>query len=97
MCIRDRTWRKVRLRYEREAIALQKIMPEVHLHLSDFLRYLVSAVLSDWSTAVRQGCLARTWSEIVAFRFCQYYGAYRGNHEHRVLSNQAKERYFYPR
>ena len=94
--IHHETWRKVRLRYEREAIALQKIMPEVHLHLADVLRYFFSAVLTDWSKAIGQRCLRRCWAEIVMFRFCQYYGSYRGNHEHRVLSSRAKERYFYP-
>jgi hypothetical protein len=30
------------------------------------------------------------------FRLMQYWGTYLGNHEHRRLSHQAKEEYFYP-
>lgn len=31
------------------------------------------------------------------FRLMQFWGSYRGNHEHRQLSNKMKEIYFYPR
>ena len=34
--------------------------------------------------------------EIIAFRFAQYLGVYRGNNEHRKLSREMKRRYFYP-
>ena len=34
---------------------------------------------------------------IVAYRFQQFTGAYRGNHLRRKLSREIKERYFYPR
>ncbi len=91
------SWRKVKRRYEREAIALQKIMPEVHVHTSDAVRYFISGVLGDWSKAISQNCFLKCAWEIFAFRFCQYYGAWRGNHIHRQLSKAAKERYFYPR
>jgi cellulose synthase/poly-beta-1,6-N-acetylglucosamine synthase-like glycosyltransferase len=90
------SWRKVRLRYEREAIALQKIMPEVHVHIGDSVRYFFAGVLGDAGQALSEGRLLRCLSEILAFRFCQYYGSWRGNHIHRQLSRQMKEKYFYP-
>ena len=91
------TWRKVKIRYEREAIALQQIMPEVHVHASDALRYFVAGVMGDWARALSQRKFVKFAPEIVAFRFCQYYGTWKGNHIHRQLSRQAKEKYFYPR
>lgn len=91
------TWRKVKIRYEREAIALQQIMPEVHVHASDALRYFVAGVMGDWARALSQRKFLKFAGEIVAFRFCQYYGTWKGNHIHRQLSRQAKEKYFYPR
>lgn len=94
--IHEETWNKVKLRYEREAIALQKIMPEIHIDFKDFVRYFFSAVLMDCSKALQQKIFLKKMSEIVLFRFCQYFGSYRGNHEHRKLSKQAKEKYFYP-
>ena len=90
-------WSRVRRRYEREAIALQKIMPEVHVHASDALRYFMAGVLGDWGKAIAQRKFLRHAWEIGCFRFCQYYGTWRGNHIHRQLSRKAKESYFYPK
>ena len=90
------SWRQVKLRYEREAIALQAIMPEVHVHWHDALRYLVAGVLGDWRQSAEQKEFLAKAGQIVAFRSCQYYGVWRGNHHHRRLSRQQKDRYFYP-
>jgi glycosyltransferase involved in cell wall biosynthesis len=95
--IHDETWMNIRNRYEREAFALQHIMPEVHLRISDFIRYVVSAILFDMSVALEQKLLFKNFFSIIGFRFMQFWGAYRGNHEHRKLSKTMKERYFYPR
>jgi hypothetical protein len=95
--LHDENWHKVRLRYEREAIALQVIMPQVHVSFIDFLRYFLSAVALDLGAALDERCLARKAGEIFMFRLMQYWGTYRGNHEHRKLSRHVKEIYFYPR
>ena len=95
--LHDESWRQVKLRYEREAIALQHIMPEVHLTFGDFLRFFASAVLLDCGVALQERKLHRALGEIVMFRAMQFWGSYRGNHAHRVLSRQMKHRYFYPR
>jgi glycosyltransferase involved in cell wall biosynthesis len=95
--LHDETWRQVKLRYEREAVALRHIMPEVHLTFGDFLRFFASAVLLDCGVALNERKLHRVIGEIVMFRVMQFWGSYRGNHAHRVLSNQTKHRYFYPR
>lgn len=95
--IHQESWSKVKTRYEREAIALQHILPEVHVRFPDFLRYVFSAVLLDLGSALQEKKLLKVFPEILAFRLMQFWGVYRGNHEHRRLSRQMKERYFYPR
>ncbi|MDD5198278.1 MAG: glycosyltransferase family 2 protein [Terrimicrobiaceae bacterium] len=90
-------WSQVRRRYEREAIALHRIMPEVHVHWHDALRYFAAGVLGDAALALSRRQLFRKLPEIAAFRACQYYGAWRGNHAHRELSRRQKERYFFPK
>lgn len=95
--IHEESWAKIRTRYEREAIALQTIMPEVHVHFTDFLRYFLSAILHDASEALQQRCFLREIPGIVVFRFMQYWGSYRGNNDHRRVSRMRKERYFYPK
>ena len=92
----DEKWSQVLRRYEREAIALQRVMPEVHVYWHDAIRYFGAGVLQDFSRALTQRCLWQRAGEIVAFRFCQYYGAWRGNHIHRKLSKREKEKYFFP-
>jgi len=91
------SWAKIKRRYEREAIALQQILPEIHLSFSDFMRYWFSAVLLDAGKAIQQKVFWRKIGEIVLFRMMQFWGSYRGNHEHRRLSRKRKEKYFYPR
>ncbi len=93
----DERWNEVRWRFEREALALQEIMPDVHISRLDFARYFVSAVWHDLGRARTEKRAIRTLCEIVCFRWQQYLGSYRGNHKLRVLSRRNKDRYFYPR
>jgi GT2 family glycosyltransferase len=95
--LHEETWRQVRTRYEREAIALQKIAPEIRVGFADFLRYTISAVSFDLVAAAREGALLRNAGSIMKFRVMQYLGTYRGNQVQRALSRRAMERYFYPR
>jgi len=95
--IHEEHWHQVRIRYEREAIALQRIMPEVHFSLLDFIRYYTSGVLSDISMALREKVFLRKFGEILLFRWMQFWGTYKGNHEHRKLSTARKRHYFYPK
>lgn len=84
-------------RYYREALTLRQIVPNIHFHLGDFLRYFTAAILTDATEALRTWQLHRRFREIVAFRFMQYWGTYRGHNEHRQLSREQKEKYYYPR
>lgn len=95
--LHDETWRQVKRRFEREAIALQRIMPEVQLGPLDILRYAVSAILLDWGAALQEKKLRSVLFDVVSYRVCQFWGAYRGNRVHRQISRAAKERYYYPR
>ncbi len=92
----NETWAQVGRRFEREAIALQKIMPQVHVSLLDTLRYISSSILNDWVCAWREKIWNIKAVEIIYYRWNQYFGAYKGNHEHRKLSRTEKEKYYFP-
>ncbi len=92
----DESWRQVKRRFEREAIALQQIMPQVHIHIQDVVRYIVTSVWLDWKSAAGEGLFFSKSIEIVKYRFFQYWGSFVGNHDHRKLSHVQKEAYFYP-
>lgn len=90
------SWAQVRRRFEREALALRSIMPEVHLSRLDVLRCVASSVIGDWTAARRLGVRSTPRIDMLRYRWNQYLGSYKGNHEHRRLSQAAKERFFYP-
>ncbi len=95
--IHDETWRQVRIRYEREAFALRRILPEVHFNLVDFFRFYLSSTVSDSLAAIREKVFLEKIPEILLFRLMHYWGTYKGNHEHRKLSAERKLNYFYPK
>jgi len=95
--LHDESWHKVRMRFQREAIALRHIMPEVYVRPADFLRFYLSALLMDAGAALKGRMFWRRIGEIALFRLMQYWGSYRGNHEHRKLSERLREEYFYPK
>ncbi|WP_435257058.1 glycosyltransferase family 2 protein [Thioclava sp. FR2] len=90
------SWAQIRRRFEREALALRSIMPEVHLSKTDVVRYVVTSVLGDWRAAAANGVTSTTRRDMVRYRWNQYIGSYKGNHEHKLLSQSAKEQFFYP-
>ena len=94
--IHNESWRQVRIRYEREALALREIMPEVHVSFWDFLRYFFTGVLHDFQEAGKRQCLIGRMREIILFRLMQFWGTYRGNLEHRQISARKREEYFFP-
>lgn len=94
--LHSESWAQIRRRFEREAIALQHIMPEVQLSLFDVIRYFLRATVRDLLSARSDKCLLANAKDIVVYRFVQFLGSYRGNHMHRQLSRARKEQYFYP-
>lgn len=95
--LHNETWGQVQKRFEREALALREIMPEVHFNLIDFAHYYFTSVFCDLIALNKVGLTLKNIKEILIYRFRQYLGSYIGNHEHRVLSAQQKKKYFYPK
>lgn len=95
--IHDETWQRVAIRYEREAIALQRILPEIHINFLDMCKYIIVGILKDSNLALQQRVFFQEFKSIIRFRIAQYLGAYRGNRSHRILSTKMKAKYFYPR
>lgn len=95
--IHEETLNQTKRRYYREALTLREIFPEVHFHFGDFLRYFAAGVFHDFSAALTEKKFFGEAAGIVSFRFMQYWGAWRGHNEHRILSRAQKESYYYPR
>ena len=95
--IHNESWAQVQTRYEREALALQKIMPQVHITFVEVIKYIAIGILKDVRASIKDGVFIKNIHSIVRFRIAQYFGAYKGNHQTRRISKEMKERYFYPR
>jgi len=95
--IHEESLTQIRRRYYREALTLREIMPEVHFNFGDFLRYFSAGMFHDFAEALDRRCFFAKAADIIAYRCMQYWGAYLGHNEHRVLSRAQKESYYYPR
>jgi len=90
------SWRQVKRRYEREALALQKIMPELHFTTFDAIKCFLFGVGIDLQQTRLRHLTLYLLKEICAFRFCQFYGGWRGYHLYREVTKKRKQKYFYP-
>lgn len=95
--IHEESLEQTHRRYFREALTMREIMPEVHFNVFDLVRCLSAGIVHDLAEAARQKRFFRLAPDIVAYRFMQYWGTYRGHNNHRELSRAQKERYYYPR
>ena len=92
----EESWSQISRRFEREAIALQSIMPEVKLTRFDVFRFVVVSTLGDWVDAWRHRPTSTSPLDMLKYRINQYVGSFKGNREHHKLSTQAKNKFFYP-
>jgi len=94
--IHHESWPQVRRRYEREAIALRHIHPELHFTLIEAASCFASAVWKDFQALLRDKRPIKLLGEILHYRFNQFTGSWLGNRPHRELSAREKARYFFP-
>ncbi len=94
--VHNETWRGIYNRYRRESMAFKQIYPQENFHFSDFLRLWVSNTWSDWRAAASEKCLGREWSNILRFRFMQFWGTYQGYRQSGPLTWQLKQTFYYP-
>jgi len=94
--IHHEDWQQVQRRYEREALALQQICPEVIIRRRDIVRYFSRGIINDLLAVPPKELTFKTISQIIRYRYNQYLGSYCGNHMHKLLSAKMRDSYFYP-
>lgn len=94
--IHDETPARVRLRYEREAIALRRIVPDSHMYLVEFIRLAWRQIWGDLVAMVRERRTLRLAPEIVMFRTMQYWGTFRGMNFRSPVTHQLLQQLYYP-
>lgn len=93
--VHEESFKQTQWRYYREALTLRDILPDIHMGIWDFFRYLFASIGHDLKMAGRQKQRSKFLS-IVKFRFAQFWGSYKGHNEINKLSRTQKERYYYP-
>lgn len=94
--VHEESWQQVRNRYRREAIALRRIDAESHFSFVDFLRLFTANIVVDGFAAKKQKVLTREWLSILRFRFNQFFGAWQGYHDSSEVSQELKQRFYFP-
>jgi len=94
--IHHESWAQVQRRFEREALALQQICPELILRRRDLVRYFTRGVIRDIGSGMPNTLMPTQLLQIIRYRFHQYQGSFRGNHLHKKISSELRDSYFYP-
>lgn len=94
--LHDETSAQIMNRHRREAIALKRILPKSRFTLWHFASLFGRRVFSDCAAALGQRVFLRELAGIVAFRFLQYLGTYRGYHDPVDPSLALKQVFYYP-
>jgi hypothetical protein len=95
--VHDETPREVFGRYRREAMALRKIHPHTQFRVTDLVRLFLANVVSDARHARREGRLGKVATEVLWFRWMQFWGTYRGFSLVGPLTQELRQAFYYPR
>lgn len=94
--VHNETWTGIFNRYCREGMAFKQLYPHEHFRLVDLFGSWIKNVLSDLRAAKREGALRHHSSDILRFRWAQFYGTYIGYRKSGVLSWKLKKTFYYP-
>lgn len=94
--IHDETAARIKRRYEREAIALRRIVPDSHMYAVEFVQYLARQVWGDLRALFRQRKSIVLVPEILMFRTMQYWGTFRGMNARSDVTQQILHKFYFP-
>ena len=95
--LHNESWSQVRRRFEREAIALKVIFPEIQIKKRNVLNYIIAGILNDIFPKDDDRPNLSNLNEIILYRINQYVGSYKGNQYKIKLTEELREIYFYPK
>jgi glycosyltransferase involved in cell wall biosynthesis len=94
--LHEETYKQVYNRYMREAIAMKQILPNSSFSFIDFLKTWNLSTARDMMYARRAKCLRNEIWSILAFRFMQYLGTFRGYQYSGKIDAQLHRKFYYP-
>jgi len=94
--VHKETYRQVYKRYQREAIALKRILPNSTYTLGTFIREWLKNSIYDLNQARHEHVLLKQMRSIFTFRLMQSWGTYRGFHYGGKIDSQLHLAFYYP-
>jgi glycosyltransferase involved in cell wall biosynthesis len=94
--VHDESFGQVVNRYQREAIAHKQIHSDQQMPLATAAWLALKNISGDVRDAAKQHGFRSHASDIVAFRLAQFYGTYRGFHQHGPVTEALRKRFYYP-
>ncbi len=92
--IHNETWKQIKNRYKREAMAFYKIFPEQKFGFFSFLKYFLLNTTMDFFHSLREGKLRIR--EIILYRYNQFKGTYDGAKHKDNVTKELKNIFYYP-
>lgn len=94
--VHEETYFQIAKRYEREALAYKRIFPGERMSWIHACRLALRNVVRDSALAFRERRLMEVWPSIMAFRFSQFFGAWRGFRRSGGGDSELLKRMYYP-
>ncbi len=94
--VHEETFSQIRNRYEREAMALKQIRPQLDFNFVDFIYLWATNSWHDLKAAFTKQMLSGNFLDILRFRYNQFIGTYMGHKRKSGLTEQLRRRYYYP-
>ena len=93
--VHNETYSQIFNRYRREAMAMQRILPQSQYKFRHFLRIYLTHIYKDAAAALHQRVFLKNIIGIKLFRFMQFWGAYWGYNHSKELTPELKQVFYY--
>lgn len=94
--IHNETYAQIYNRYRREAIAIKNIYPDLKFGSLEFIRLLGTNISNDIMSSIKDKSVTENLASIIAFRFFQLWGTYRGYQFNKEIAQELKKKFYYP-
>lgn len=93
--IHEESWKRIKIRFEREAVALSEIEPNLNLGILQATQMFLVALSSDFKSMNSFSVIQLL--EIINYRGCQFWGSFIGSRASKIRITRMKNEYFYPK
>lgn len=94
--LHQETLQQVYKRFKREAVAMKQFLPGSKFTFPNFLKHWLRTAGSDMLSAKQEQVLGENLLDIIAFRFIQYWGTYRGYRYSGKIDAHLHRKFYYP-